>query len=416
VNTKIVSVLDKDNPITVVGPHEVVVHLKTPSAGFLNQVANVGFAIVAPSALAGHADDIATGAGYVGTGPFRLVGRSIGTSIQLERNPDYAWAPESQSHGGPAYLEKLEIRFLPEIQARIGALTSGQIQGAASIPPALVSVVEAGGSTVTGQEIAGTSYALWLNSTREPFSDPRVRRAFQRSLDIDTLIGSIYRGHFNRAWSISAPLLPNGYDRALENAWPQDTALAASLLAEAGYAKDADGFWARDGKRLSVKWNYNASVIREQRDVLGDAIAAEARKQGFEIVRVALDAGSFAQARKADDYDILDINSQNPDGDSLRLPFFHSAALPRNGGSGNFSNLDNPEIDRLLVEANTTSDPQARWKGYSRVQNFVVLEEALVVPLYVTRYLLGHSPKTDGWEIGLRGVPFNFYNVHYLEN
>lgn len=233
----------------------------------------------------------------MGTGPFKFTGYTKGQSVTLTRNPDYDWAPATASHKGPAYLEKLTIRFLSQDATRVGALTSGQVQIADPIPPADVKTVKANQQleTLTTQA-PGANYALVLNTTQKPLDDIRVRRAVQRGIDIDTAVKSVYFGVYKRAWSPISPTTPY-YDKSLENTWGYDPALANRNLDEAGWTKrDADGYRTKGGKRLSIEWPLMPQeYIREQRDTLGQAIQADLKKLGIEIKRPRLDIGTYIE-------------------------------------------------------------------------------------------------------------------------
>jgi len=54
----------------------------------------------------------------VGTGPFVFKEWAAQDHITLTRNPDYNWAPAFAAHTGPAYLDEVTFRFLPEAATR----------------------------------------------------------------------------------------------------------------------------------------------------------------------------------------------------------------------------------------------------------------------------------------------------------
>ena len=81
----------------------------------------------------------------IGTGPFKVAEYSKGSKLVLERNEDYDWAPETWGHEGAAYLDEVVIQFVPEPQARIGALTSGQADAVDQVPPLNIPEVESAG-------------------------------------------------------------------------------------------------------------------------------------------------------------------------------------------------------------------------------------------------------------------------------
>ena len=53
------------------------------------------------------------GQNLVGTGPFALTNSFPAEITFLERFADYNWAPAFLDHKGPAYLDKVVLRFFP---------------------------------------------------------------------------------------------------------------------------------------------------------------------------------------------------------------------------------------------------------------------------------------------------------------
>jgi peptide/nickel transport system substrate-binding protein len=62
----------------------------------------------------------------VGTGLYIFQEYSTGENIVLRRNPDYKWGP-SWVHAGPAYIENVIIRIIPEYSTRLAGLEAGEI-------------------------------------------------------------------------------------------------------------------------------------------------------------------------------------------------------------------------------------------------------------------------------------------------
>lgn len=390
---------------------KLVIKLKTPFAPFLQLVSFSVLGIQAPSALAkGQAALCAGGPNAVGTGPFTSTAYTKGQSLTFTRFENYNWPPEGASHQGAAYLDKVEIRFLPESSIRVGAVSSGQAHLAANVPPVTAAAFEAGGGVkVLSAAAAGTPFTAYLNTRRAPFDDLKVRQAFQRGLDIDGIVKGVYAGRFPRAWSPLTPTTPYSYDSSLEGSWPQDVAKANALLDEAGWSqKDAEGFRVKDGKRLSVTWIQNSTVLREQRDVVAQALADNARKIGFQVTLQGVDAGTFSSRARAGDYDITDQSNQRADPDML-FNVWSSRFAATNGGA-NYANVSDPQVDGWLRQGVTALRQEDRPAAYQPLQKWVV-DNAAAVPIYVPQYLLGVSNTVQGVQFTVSGYPDSFHGV-----
>jgi peptide/nickel transport system substrate-binding protein len=227
-----------------------------PFASFLQAASTAYLGFYSPKTLAENADKLcAGGAADVGTGPFVFTSYTKGQSAVPTRNPAYNWGPANAKHTGPAYLESLVFRVLPEDATRVGALMSGQIDGAKSIPPAQVKTVEANSSlSLMRMEHPGETYSLYLNTTAAPLDDQRVRLAIQQGVNVAQDVQTVYFGQYKRSWSPLSPTAPS-YDPSLANSWQYDPAKAGQLLDEAGWTgRDAHGFRTKNGQRLTLYW------------------------------------------------------------------------------------------------------------------------------------------------------------------
>src|SRR5207245_2330810 len=134
---------------------------------FLAALATAYFGIESPASLKQGADALAKK--IVGSGPFIIDQFTPHQGITYHRNPNYNWAPEGSLHTGPARLQKLEIKVLTEDSVRLGALTSGQVNGIASVPPVNVKQIKADSRfTVITRQAPGGNYNYYPNTTGGP--------------------------------------------------------------------------------------------------------------------------------------------------------------------------------------------------------------------------------------------------------
>ena len=102
--------------------------------------------------------------------------------------------------------------------------------------------------------------SLGFNCMTPPWDDPEIRWAISYAIDREQLVQFGYRGA-GQATTVPYPYYPplveyiEGINDLLEqyptNAF--DPAKTAEILTAKGYAKDADGFWAKDGERLTME-------------------------------------------------------------------------------------------------------------------------------------------------------------------
>ncbi|MFK0205644.1 ABC transporter substrate-binding protein [Agrobacterium sp. NPDC090283] len=364
--------------LKAVDGHTVSFTLKDIYAPFLDYVA--GLEILSPAAFS--SSQIKSGGPEVaGTGPFILKRYVKGQEIQFEKNPAYNWAPKTAKHQGPAYLDQITYRFLPESSVRTGALTSGQldvIEGISGNDAALFK--DNADFTYRTALNTGTPYSLFLNVTWGPTQDVKVRKALLASLDIDRILQAVYRGERTRAWGITSPIDPQFYDKSIEKTYGADAAVANRLLDEAGWSeKDGEGFRTKDGKRLTIDVVQAQATVRDQRDVLLQALQAQARQvAGIDLAINYVDAGTYTDRRKTGQFGSI-ANSNTPT-DAIDIEYHY---LPlQKGGTINYSRAEAPELAQWLNEAASTLDQKKRFEIYAKLQRFAILDQAYAIPLY----------------------------------
>jgi peptide/nickel transport system substrate-binding protein len=385
---------------TVLDAHTVKVNFTQPFAPFLANLSKTNLGMVSPTAVAKYGDDFPLHP--VGTGPFRLQSLQRDTEVVLARNPDYRWPPSAAGHQGPAWLDRIVFKNVPEESTRVAVLMNGQAGAVDLIPPQnLASLKSAGEYHVIEGELLNQNYSLYLNVQREPWSDPRVREAFKLTLDLDTAVRTIYLGTQARAWS---PLSPSifGYDKSLENSWKPDRARAAKLLDELGWKPGPDGVRVKDGKRLSLVF-LDSQGNREKRLDLITLLRHQLRDNGFDLRIDSQPYGLYVAKVGSGDYDLLAGSQFAPDPDVLRR--IHSPAL-RSAFSP--SRTDDAELNQLLEAGAAELDPQKRRELYGRAQHLIV-EREYAIPAYVLMYSVATATRVQGIAIDQHGFPI-FYD------
>lgn len=95
--------------------------------------------IESPAAIEKYGDEVVTNP--VGKGPFRFVEMQLNQQVVLERNPDYQWGPDCLDHEGPANLERLVLKVIPESTTRFRSV-GVDVDAAESIAPQDVNAAE----------------------------------------------------------------------------------------------------------------------------------------------------------------------------------------------------------------------------------------------------------------------------------
>lgn len=380
----------------VIDDFTVEVTLAEPYSALLANLSKASLGIVSPAAVQKYGDEFPRHP--VGTGPFRFKSMTPGTEIALERNSDYVWSAAGAAHAGPAYLERLTFKNVPEEATRVAVLENGQAGAVDLIPPQnLVQLRSSSRFHLVERELLNHNYSLYLNALREPWSNARVREAFKRSLDIDTAVKTIYLGTAARAWS---PLSPSilGYDKSLEGSWKPDRAAARQILDELGWKPGPDGVRVKDGKRLSVSF-LDTQGNREKRLDLITMFRRQLKDVGIDLRVDNVPFGTYAQKAGAGDFDLLGGSLFAPDPDVLRRIY---------GTDGRsllavFKGQD-PELKQLLEAGARALSDEERVKLYAQAQRIIV-DKTYSIPAYVLIYSVAAANSVQGLAIDAHGFP-----------
>lgn len=177
--------------VTAVDRHTLVIQLAEPSTTFGLLLALWPSAAVRQDVIeryGGIANAEWTEPGnHVASGPFRLAQWEHGSSIVLERNPNF-WNEDMMPR-----VEALEFSIIEDENTAYLAYQSGDLDVVPVPLSSLQDVTESGTSELHRVPEVST-YALVFNMTQPPFDRIEARRAFCRSIDRATAVQEIRQG------------------------------------------------------------------------------------------------------------------------------------------------------------------------------------------------------------------------------
>jgi peptide/nickel transport system substrate-binding protein len=401
--------------VTAPDASTLVFELEKSDALFFQYLAAVGSAPLSPASLELPQTTLEVGGPELaGIGPFTITSYTPSTEITFEKRADYAWAPESIADGQKAaHLDKVVYRTLIEGSARTGALEQGQVQAASDIQPLDVTVFEDNSDfQYIRSFVTGTPYTLYLNVSKPPLDDIKVREAFVLGSDLDAIVASVYSGAFERAWAPASTLGPWDVEDLV--GWNEtDVEKANQLLDEAGWAeRNADGIRTKDGATLTVRTVTEAPFVRESRDQVNLAISAALKQNvGIDYQYEIVDLGSGTERVDANDYETFDNSYGSADPTGGFDVLYHSD--PTRGGiaRGKFRDA---KVDALIDVLRFSTDLDERVDAAHEFQNYVT-DQFYVLPIYQTQDNLAAVDALEGIVIASNGQVFSAYTVWLAE-
>jgi peptide/nickel transport system substrate-binding protein len=164
----------------------------------------------------------------VGTGPFKFKSFTPGQQSVFAKNANY-W------QSGKPYVDTLKILSVTDPTARLNALLSGQIDAMALLPYAQAKAHQSIGDIDVLVAKAPQALVFYMETTKPPFSDVRVRQAIKLIANRPQLVADAISGFGTVGNDIAGKGLKY-YDNSLPQR-VQDIPQAKSLLKAAGHEK-----------------------------------------------------------------------------------------------------------------------------------------------------------------------------------
>ncbi len=289
----------------------------------------------------------------IGSSYYQLDNWATGENIKLSRNPTSAL--------GPANIDKLVSRIIPDTSAQFLELMAGNIDSMSLDPTQFSRIVPARpklNEKLNLYKELGSGYTyMGFNLKRKPFDDVRVRQAINYAIDKQEIIDGVYLG---LGINIASPYKPGTrWSNPNLQPYPYDPEKAKTLLKEAGFVLNSEGILERDGKALSFEIITNQNKEREKSSVL---IQRRLKAVGIDVKIRSIEWASFiSRFIKTGDFDVVVLGwSLGLDPDQYSI--WHSSQ--QGGDKFNFIGYGNPKVDKLLERGRTELDPDKRQMIY----------------------------------------------------
>ena len=333
------------------GPHELTLRLKEPLGALKRRMAGGILSMVCPAAL--QSKDASLAMKPCGTGPYALKEYKPAELLHVVRREGY-WAPERQKLAG--------IRFVPvpENHARAAMLKTGEADWAMPVPYESAAEIRADGRLVLSDRPSTVMRFIAMNTTKAPWSDPRVREAMTLALSQEALIKAAYRGFARPAAGVIPPGIPNAL---LTGRTTPDPERAKALLKEAGFAHGFEtNLWCAYQDSASQK---AVGVVQQQLAAVGIRAKIRILEAGERVARVH---GARAQAQKNLELYYTGWSASSDADWSLRPLYYSKSAPPVLFNTAFYSN---PHVDELMDAAAKETDEAKARRLYAEVQETI---------------------------------------------
>ncbi|MEW9669579.1 peptide ABC transporter substrate-binding protein [Ammoniphilus sp. 3BR4] len=301
---------------------------------------------------------------FVGNGPYTLADWQHGSELTLKKNADY-W--DNTSVKG----DTIKLFIIEDQNTEIGMFENGELDWAGSPlseiqPDALATLLKEG--RVTSKPIAGT-YFYRFNTTKEPFTNPKVRKAFSYAINRAELLENVAQGGQMPAMAFVPPTMIPENEQGLfrDNNVEEAKRLLEEGLKELGMDSlppiallyNTQELNARLAQAIQDQWRANLGVVvtlvnKEKK------VQLEEEKSGQYMISRGSWLGDFN-----DPVNFLEL----------------FASVEGN----NRTYWADPEYTRLINETFSMTDRAARLENFKKAER-ILMDEMPFMPIYFFTY------------------------------
>jgi len=225
----------------------------------------------------------------VGTGPFMISEWVAGDHITLIKNENYTWGASWYDNKGPAKIDKIIYRIVPDAATRFAGFESGAIDILQQVPPNKVETYEDmdGVEVMTGpgQGIYHVEFNCNTTADHDPWNNKDLRLAMAYSINRTQILQTVWHGIGEEGVNLLSPICPEGTGVPAQYNLTYDLTKAMAHFTAAGFANTDSDKWLENttsGQELSLAlWTTNKAedvtmgeILKTQFETIGEGAEA----------------------------------------------------------------------------------------------------------------------------------------------
>lgn len=308
----------------------------------------------------------------VSNGAYKLEKWDHNSTLSMVKNPEYYDQDSVKA-------EKLAFHLQDDQNAIYASYRSGDLDFINSVPQEEIQKL-LDTKELKIKPYVGT-YFVCFNTEKEPFNDPKVRKAFSLAIDRNFIVNQVT----GQGQEPATAYVPSGvydangaegddfrtvggdYYSINDEDYEKNIEEAKKLMEEAGY-KDGEGF-------PQIDYLYNTD---ENHKAIAEALQNMWQENlGVQVSLQNQDWNVFLKERKEGNYNIARHGWIADYNDPMSF-----IDMWLTGGGNNDAQYKNEEFDKYVKAAKATSDPDERMENMHKAEDILIGEDNVVAPLY----------------------------------
>jgi peptide/nickel transport system substrate-binding protein len=339
-------------------------------------------------------------------GPFILESFDPQGTAVLVRNENY-WDEERVP-----LVDSVTMQLQADTDTELNALLAGEVAAIYPQPAPGIADTLATGESTEFQFGAGTTYeGLWfthasLLNPETPLADPAVREALLFAVNRDEILAEVITPSFPETEILNCggwvPTVGDWCDNTDFADISFDPEQVDAILTEAGWAKGADGIYAKDGQPLAMTWQTVAGNAR--REAIQALVIPQLQEMGIQLTADNSDPDTLFQVRLPNLDTEIALYAQVASPDPSVTSIFACENIPSEANEFSGQNNTawcNEEATELMHESDRSPIPEERVELIHQIGD-LVREDAVWMPFY-------QLPLITAWDTSLVDGPVGEY-------
>ena len=320
--------------------------------------------------------------GFNGTGPFCWTKWEPRNEFVMTRHPTYAWGPPIYQNRGPAHIERMTWRVIPQDNSLFASMVSGEADLTPYIPASSISLVQRAPSLRFEEASVNLkAHYVGFKIDRPLLKEVELRRALVQAVNQSEIAKAVFFGIADpQATYVSAKALDFEPDVGVLSF---DPAAASRRLDPAGWKLGPDGFRYKDGVKLQLL----ALSFPGRMQQVWEAVQGYWRKVGVDVKVQVYDSTIIWSKLRGQDFDSWMMSFDYfSAGDALGLGFM---------SNNNRMNWNDETTDGMINAGRAALSDDARHRAFSDAQRRVY-DAALWIPLVNEKIFLVSNQRVLG--------------------
>jgi peptide/nickel transport system substrate-binding protein len=330
--------------IVATGPYTLVVHQAVPNGAFINQLFDsIATWIASPTALQKESEQQFART-PVGAGPFTVVSDDYSNELVVKKNPDY-W------QAGRPYLDQITFKVVGNDESALEAMQANEAQIYEGLGTyQLIAQAEQHFQVL---DMKGTSpYDLQLNTAIPPFNNPKARQAIYAATNFAPILQHIFGNRYPVVQGFTGP---GGicYQQYTPGFQGYDPTLAKQLVQQSGLGNVTINLGTISNP-IAVE---TTEALRTEWSDVGIHTTLGSYNLNSLVATFEKDGGKWWQSM------VQTAGAFDP-ASGVGVGFRFSSMSP-------FSGVHDPNLDKMLAEAQGSTVLATRCKFYDQAANYI---------------------------------------------